>query len=33
MLCIFLVFVSSDAGGPLEEVTARITTVAKQLPA
>ncbi|MET9819594.1 hypothetical protein [Streptomyces sp. NPDC006355] len=32
MLCIFLVFVTSDAGGPLGEVSARITTIATQLP-
>ena len=32
MLCIFLVFVASDAGGPLETVASRITTIAKQLP-
>ncbi|MEI5526864.1 hypothetical protein ACKI16_23745 [Streptomyces scabiei] len=33
MLCIFLVFVGSDAGGPLEEITTRITTIATKLPA
>ncbi|MFC8332772.1 hypothetical protein [Streptomyces olivaceus] len=33
MLCIFLVFVASDAGGPLEEVATRIKTIATDLPA
>ncbi|MGV2914588.1 hypothetical protein [Streptomyces alfalfae] len=32
MLCIFLVFVSSDAGGPLEQVATRIKTIATELP-
>ncbi|AIV35578.1 hypothetical protein [Streptomyces sp. CCM_MD2014] len=32
MLCIFLVFVSSDASGPLEEVATRIETIATELP-
>ncbi|MFB7496051.1 hypothetical protein ACFC09_15390 [Streptomyces sp. NPDC056161] len=32
MLCIFLVFVCSDAGGPLEQVTTRIKTIATELP-
>lgn len=33
MLGIFLVFVASDAGGPLEEVATRISTIATRLPA
>lgn len=32
MLCIFLVFVTSDAGGPLEQVANRIHTIATKLP-
>jgi hypothetical protein len=32
MLCIFLMFVGSKSGGPLEEVATRITTIAKDLP-
>jgi hypothetical protein len=33
MLAIFLMFVASDAGGPLETVATRITTIATKLPA
>ncbi|WP_413808159.1 hypothetical protein [Streptomyces sp. OE57] len=33
MLCIFLVFVGSQSGGPLQQVAERISTIATRLPA
>lgn len=32
MLCIFLMFVAAQAGGPLEQVATRISTIATKLP-